>query len=314
MMSRRVPPTTTMAAHTAVMVTNTNDTPKIKATKKGRAVWWALFALSVVATIYAGIELTKRIGAYYDTVDHPLFAYIQVASTEFTFADRDIRLSEIVDENSGQAIEVVYGDERIELDVVYPPKHELPTLFDRQREWFGMFFFADRSGMTLEEFLRGLETDEIRPRLAIVTRTPFGLDPVKEPRFDSIGREENMSTGEVQRNQFRYDFYEFMRDGTIEHGVKRFPESGKSFMRRRVNAELKGEPAPERAEDEIEEYTWEYGAALKVTNRPPGITLEKQALLNAGWTLPVAACGFLLGVVSFFFAIAPARVTENANN
>ncbi|MEZ6165288.1 MAG: hypothetical protein R3B67_12745 [Phycisphaerales bacterium] len=82
-------------------------------------------------------------------------------------------------------------------------------------------------------------------------------------------------------------------------------------MRRRANAELKGEPEPQRSDDEIQEYTWEYGAALKVTNRPPGITLEKQALLNAGWTLPVAASGFLLLVVSFCFAIAPDRVTES---
>ena len=297
------------AASPTTMGTKTKANNKT-ATKKGRTIWWALFALSVVATLYAGIELTKRIGAYYDEVDHALFAYIQVASSDFTFANRDISLEETLDDEGNPFIEVTFADERIALDVVYPPKHELPTLFDRQREWFGMFFFADRSGMSIEEFQQGLETDQIRPRLAIVTRTPFGIDPLKDPRFDSIGRDQNMSTGEVQRNQFRYDFYEFKRDGTIAHEIKRFPESGKSFLRRRVNADLKGKPEPQRADDEIQEYTWEYGAALKVTNRPPGITLEKQALLNAGWTLPVASAGFLLGVVSFFFAIAPTRVTE----
>lgn len=278
--------------------------------RKGRTVWWALFALSVVATIYSGIELTKRIGQYYDEVDHQLFAYIQVASTSFTFANRDITLEEALDGEGNPVIEVRYGDQQLTLDVVYEPRYDLPTLFDRQREWLGMFFFADRSGMTLDEFLTGLETDAIRPRLAIVTRTPFGIDPLKDRRFDSIAREQNMSTGEVQRNQFRYDFYEFKRDGTIAHETKRFPESGKSFLRRRVNAELRGEPEPQRADDEIQEYTWQYGAALKVTNRPPGITLEKQALLNAGWTLPVAAAGFLMGVVAFFFAIAPPRAAE----
>ena len=82
-------------------------------------------------------------------------------------------------------------------------------------------------------------------------------------------------------------------------------------MRRKVNAELKGEPEPQRAEDEIKEYTWQWGAAIKVTNRPPPITQERQALRDAGWTLPVAAAGFLMLVVSFFFAIAPARVTED---
>lgn len=290
------------------------DTPATRApqqgSKQGRWIWWTLAAIALVMIAVAGVSLTKRIGAYYKEVDHALFAYIQVASTDFTFAGRDVSLEEIEREDGSQAIVVNYGDQTLELDVVYPPKHALPTLFERQSEWFSMMFFADRSGMTLTEFQDRIASDKIRPRLAIVTRTPFGIDPLKQPRFDSIGREQNMSTGEVQRSQFRFDFYEFERDGTITSEYKRFPESGKSLLRRRVNAELKGEPEPQRADDEIQEYTWQYGAALKVTNRPPGITLEKQALLNAGWTLPTAAAGFLLLIVSFFFAIAPARVRE----
>ena len=301
---------TAPANPTAAMATNQDASRPNASTKKGRTIWWALFAISFVAVIVSGIELTKRIGQYYQEVDHPLFAYIQVASTDFTFANRDVKLEEALDDDGNQVINVTYGDEHLQLDVVYPPKHVLPTLFDRQREWFGMFFFADRSGMTLSEFEQRIASDEIRPRLAIVTRTPFGMEPLKEPRYDSIGREQNITTGEMERDRYRFDFYEFERDGTFDHEIKRFPESAKSFMRRRVNADLKGEPEPQRADDEIHEYTWEYGAALKVTNRPPGITLEKQALLNAGWTLPVAAAGFLIGVVAFFFAIAPARVTE----
>lgn len=304
---RTVHPTGTAPAKPKIMGT---EKPIQHAKKESRRVWWGLCIISIIAIVIAGVSLTKRIGDYYKQVDHPLFAYIQVASSDFTFAGRDVSLREIVREDESQAIEVVFGDETLELDVVYPPKHALPTLFDRQNEWFTMVFFADRSGMTLEEFENRIASDEIRPRLAIVTRTPFGLDPVKDPRFDSIGREQNMSTGEVHTDRFRFDFYEFQRDGTIDHEYKRFPESGKSLMRRRVNAELRGEPEPQRADDEIQEYTWQYGAALKVTNRPPAITLEKQALLNAGWTLPVAAAGFLLLVVSFFFAIAPARVKE----
>ncbi|MCR9075371.1 MAG: hypothetical protein NXI07_04960 [bacterium] len=284
--------------------------PAEQAHREGRGIWWMLFYLSIVAIIVAGISLTKRIGAYYERVDHPLFAYNEVASTDFTFAGRDVSIEEIQRSDESMALRVEYGDESLELDVVYPPKHTLPTLFDRQREWFGMYFFADRSGMTLQQFEDGIASDEIQLRLAIVTRTPFGVEPAKDPRHESIGRTENETTGEARRDLFRYDFYEFKRDGTIELESKRFPESGKSFMRRRVNAELRGEPEPERADDEIREYTWQWGAAIKVTNRPPPITQERQALLNAGWTLPVAAGGFLLLAVSFFFAIAPPRVTE----
>lgn len=291
------------------MATDQPNPPR-KARKERRGIWWALVLISLVAIVVAGIELTKRIGAYYEQVEHPLFAYIEVVSTDFTFANRDVKLEELQLESGGPLVRVTFDDQTLDLDVVYPPKHELPTLFDRQREWLGMFFFADRSRMTMQEFERRIMTDEIQPRLAIVTRTPFGAEPAKEPRYDSIARDDNESTGESRRDLYRYDFYEFNRDGTITHEAKRFPESGKSFMRRRVNAELKGEPEPQRSDDEIQEYTWQYGAALKVTNRPPSITLEKQALLNAGWTLPVAASGFLLLVVSFCFAIAPDRVTE----
>ena len=216
----------------------------------------------------------------------------------------------MVRDDDSLSLAVTYGDETLDLNVVYAPKHDLPTLFDRQREWFGMYFFADRSNMELQEFLDAIENDTIKIRLAIVTRTPFGVEPAKQPRFDSIERERNETVGESRRDLFRYDFYEFNRDGTITQESKRFPESGKSFMRRQVNAELKGEPEPQRADDELKEYTWQWGAAIKVTNRPPPITQERQALRDAGWTLPVAAAGFLMLVVSFFFAIAPARATE----
>lgn len=301
MITERTTPTT--------MGTNEPNTDR-NAPREKRGIWWTLAAISVVAILVAGINLTKRIGAYYERVDHPLFAYIEVVSTRFSFADREVSIEELQREDGSLSLLVKFGDETLDLDVVYAPKHTLPTLFDRQREWFGMYFFADRSGMTLRAFEDAIATDEIPLRLAIVTRTPFGVDPAKEPRYEGIGRDENETTGEARRDLFRYDFYEFQRDGTIAHETKRFPESGKSFMRRKANAELKGEPAPERAADEIQEYTWEYGGALKVTNRPPAITQERQALVDAGWTLPVAAGGFLMLVVSFFFAIAPARVTE----
>ncbi len=292
------------------MGTNEPNTDR-NAPREKRGIWWILAAISVVAILVAGVNLTKRIGAYYERVDNPLFAFIEVVSTQFSFADQQISITEHQREDGTLGLLVNYGDQTLDLDVVYPPKHTLPTLFDRQREWFGMYFFADRSGLTLREFEEAIYKDEVPLRLAIVTRTPYGVDPAKAPRYEGIGRNENETTGEARRDLFRYDFYEFKRDGSIEHESKRFPESGKSFMRRKVNAELKGEPEPQRAEDEIKEYTWQWGAAIKVTNRPPPITQERQALRDAGWTLPVAAAGFLMLVVSFFFAIAPARVTED---
>ncbi|MEZ6165287.1 MAG: hypothetical protein R3B67_12740 [Phycisphaerales bacterium] len=150
------------------MATDQPNPPR-KARKERRGIWWALVLISLVAIIVAGIELTKRIGAYYEQVEHPLFAYIQVASTDFTFAGRDVKLEELQLDSGEKLVRVTFDDQTLDLDVVYPPKHELPTLFDRQREWLGMFFFADRSRMTMQEFERRIMTDEIQPRLAIVT-------------------------------------------------------------------------------------------------------------------------------------------------
>jgi len=284
---------------------NTRESPK----PEKRIHWWAIFALSLIAILFAGIELTQRIGAYYDRVDHPLYAFQQIVSTDFSFDERRVTVEEIVSDRGEPAIRVTYGDQELLLPVVFPPKHELPTLYDRQREWMTLVFFADRSDMTLQEFHRRIAADEIPLRLALVTRTPFGFKG-DEGRFEGIEREQNWAVGEVRRDKFRYDFYEFKRDGTLAHETKRFPESGKSFLRRRVNADLRGEPEPQRDPNELQEYTWQYNAAIQITNRPPPITQERQALLDAGWSLPVAAAGFLMAVVSFFFAIAPERTRE----
>lgn len=287
----------------------TDSTKPIQETKDSRTICWALVVISIIAIVISGYALAKRISVYNDTTDHSLFAYIEVVSSSFTFADKPVTLVEdTVDDKP--VIRVGYGDVELVLDVAIESKVPLPTLFDRQKDWMTMVFFADRSGMTLAEFDQKIRTDEIRPRLALITRTPFGIEPPKEPRFENIGHDENQSTGDVHREQWRFDCYEFLRDGTTNHEVKRFPESGKSLLRRQNYAKLNGEPIPQRSEGELEEYTWQYGAALKTMPRAPAITFEKQALRNAGWTLPVAAGGFLLLIISFFFAIAPPRTTE----
>ena len=89
------------------------------------------------------------------------------------------------------------------------------------------------------------------------------------------------------------------------------PESGARFYRRRVRAQQRGEPMPERAEDELREGTWQWDIALRLMPRPPSITKENQALLNAGWTLPVTSAAALSLLVSLAFAFAPERRTAD---
>jgi len=284
--------------------------PIKKPINESRRIYWILMAISLVVIAVSGSLLGKRISSYMQTVDHPLFAYIQVASTSFTFGGRPITLRE--ETIDGQdVVRVTYGDQELILDVTIPSQQPLPTLFDRQTNWLTMNFFADRSGMELKAFELKIEDDEIKPRLAIVTRTPLGVEPRKAPRFKNLKQPENWGTGEVRRDRWRFDCYEFLRDGTIKHEVKRFPESGRSLQYRQNYAKLRGQEIPQRDEGELEEYSWERGAALKIMPRPPAITFEEQPLRGAGWTLPATAAGFLMLIVSFFFAIAPNRVTRS---
>jgi hypothetical protein len=293
-------------------VTETTNTKS-----ESRRGYWILVALSVVVIIISGYALAARISNYNGSEERSLFAYIQAQSTDFVFADRPITISEVTIESETDAgieskdfIRVIFGDQELLLDVAMAPKQPLPSLYERHKNWMTLVFFADRSGMTLKEFSRRIETDEIRPRLAIAARYPFGIDAPKDPRFENLQQQENWATGEVRRDRWRFDFYEFNRDGSIATESLRFPESGKSLLRRQNYAKLKGEEIPTRDEGEIEEYSWQYGAAIKTMKRPPAITFEKQALRVAGWTLPTAAASFLVLVISFFFAIAPPRTTK----
>ncbi|MEM9373172.1 MAG: hypothetical protein AAGA55_05965, partial [Planctomycetota bacterium] len=140
----------------------------------------------------------------------------------------------------------------------------------------------------------------------------FGIDADKQGVF-GLERDENASTADVRRDRWLFDFYELSSDGGfVVHQPLRFPESGKSLLRRQNNAKLKGETIPEREPGELTERTWQYGAALKVMPRAPAITFENQALRAAGWTLPVAST-YVLGLVfGVFFGLAPARrCTDN---
>ncbi|MFK7883762.1 MAG: hypothetical protein AB8F26_06215, partial [Phycisphaerales bacterium] len=207
----------------------------------------------------------------------------------------------------GHTLRFQYGEDELVLPVVVEARQNLPYLFNRHTDWMRMLFCADRSGMSMEEFETKLARDEIETRLIIVTRTPFGIDPKKDGVF-GLEQEENDSTADVRRDRWLFDFYELSDEGGfIVHQPLRFPESGKSLLRRQNNAKLKGEPIPEREPGELQERTWQYGAALKVMPRAPAITFENQALRAAGWTLPVASTSVLGLVFGVFFGLAPAR-------
>ena len=305
---------TTATTHTAQMMstptTGTNTMTTSESKPGPRTNLWIIAGLSLVLLAVSSFALAKRIEHFNQDRDAPLFSFRDVSEDAFLFMGNEFRMEEL-DIDDKPYIKVNYGTDELLLPVVIPPRQPLPTIFDRQREWMSMMIMADRAGMTLDAMESQIDSGEIVPRLILATRTPFGTESAKEKRFDSIEHEKNWSWGEVRRDLWLFDFYEMNPDGTITvHEPQRFPESGKSLLRRQNYAKLKGEPIPEREPGELVEYSWQYGAAIKLTPRPPAITMENQALRAAGWTLPTAAASVLILIASVFFAIAPARVTE----
>ncbi len=185
----------------------------------------------------------------------------------------------------------------------------------------------DRDGLNLRAFFTLPVQREPNPQVAANVRRRRGDNDVVFDREDfdnlfwglfaardfdgvfGLEQERNESTADVRRDQWRFDFYELLPGGGFEVQTSlRFPESGSSLLRRQNNAKLKGEPIPQRDPGELQERTWQYGAALKVMPRAPAITFENQALRAAGWTLPVSSASVLGLMFGIFFAFAPARV------
>lgn len=272
-----------------------------------RTLPWAVAAVSLIVLSVSTYLLAQRVRTYNENAIHSVFAYIQVVNPTFNFQGRPVELADTTDESGNHLLTLTYGPDTLSLPVTVEPRQTIPGFFNRHADWMRMLFFADRSGMSMEEFQARLARDEIPARLIVVTRTPFGFDPRKDGIF-GLEQDTNQSTADVRRDLWRFDFYELdPNGGIIQHEPLRFPESGSSLLRRQNDAKLKGLPIPERDPGELQERTWQYGAALKVMPRAPAITFENQALRAAGWTLPVASASVLTLVFGLFFALAPAR-------
>lgn len=280
--------------------------PERRTPRRPRPIPSAVAGVSLVTLVVSTVLLAQRVRDYNESAIQSLFAYIQVNTPSFEFHGRPVELEE-TEQDGRPMLRVRYGADDLLIPVAIETRQRLPELFARHADWMRMLFFADRSGMSMEEFERGIAADEIPARLVVVTRTPFGADPRREGAF-GLEQERNESTADVRRDRWLFDFYELdPAGGFIVHQPLRFPESGASLLRRQNQAKLRGEPIPEREPGELLERTWQYGAALKVMPRAPAITFENQALRAAGWTLPVASASVLGLVFGIFFAVAPER-------
>ena len=276
--------------------------------RPSRVFFLTLAALATAALLVSAWQLARRIEAWNADNGRQIFYFFPVETTTFEFAGRPIEVSdELNDAGEGDVI-VTYAGDTLRIPVAIPNELPLPGL-SRHAGWLRFHVFAPaKKRQSFEEFEADLESGAITQRLVAVVRTPFA-EPTKEGLF-GLETEENWGWGEVRRDRWAFTFHEFLPSGGWRSETLRFPESGKAFYRRQVEADKKGLPAPTRRDDELKEGTWQYDAAIPLMNRPPAITSEQQALRNAGWTLPVASASVVIIMISLGFAFAPVRRSE----
>jgi hypothetical protein len=274
--------------------------------KRSRTKAWLAAAISLLAVLVAGALLAQRVRAY--NQDHPkrtpYFSLIDL--TEFRFHGREVRLVDRLDEAGAGLLEVHYGDDIAAIEVGVPNPHPLPGL-TRHEDWLRVMFVAPSEGRTYEEFEQAVNTGQIEPSLVLVSRH---LNPgIDDSRFGLEVDTSSRERGETMRKRWTFGFLELLPDGGFKQWNKRFPESQRSFERRVMAASRAGEPKPERDPDELAEDSWEWHAALHVipSGKAPNRTFQHDALIAAGWTLPVASAGIIGLMMSLALALAPTR-------
>lgn len=292
------------------MTTDTPSAPRVSARKpkKGPLL---IAGIGVAVLVGSGYLLTKRVDTYNKEHLGPTYRFIQTDQADFEFAGRPVTIVDEVNEAGEGTITITYGEDTLVLPVEIPNSVALPG-FDRYRDWFAMQIFAESTRMSFQDFRRGIDDLTITPRLIAVTRNPMSED-VRQGRFD-LNVPENWGTGETHRDRWTFTFHEFLPAGGFETQTLRFPQSGKSFYREQVNADLKGEQQPERRGDELREGSWEFQASLPLMPRTPAITMENQAMRAAGWTLPVASASVLFIIFGLAWAFAPDRAKASSKD
>jgi len=309
-----------------------------------RAPFLIIAGASLAVMVFGGYQMAARVGAFNRNADRELYVYANVIDRAFNYADRRVQLVDTVkeslpratpqgSENSGeqdgsgapagsdeeespvpfaaQRVVVTYGEDALELvPTMEPDPAELPGL-TRHMNWMRVVRFAPRSGLSIEELEQAIQDREVTDRLAIVVfEPPRGADP--------------RTYGEVWKRDAWFSFHEFLPEGGFRSQRLKFPESKRSFERRKQRALRDGEPAPQRPEYELQPRSWQYGAAQMVRSgrdqptmlpgsMTPDLAFSSDAISSMGWTLPVTSAATLAFAVSLALAFAPRRVREDAD-
>ena len=249
----------------------------------GRKIAWCLAVGSFLTMLGSVGGVAYRVSKFHEANKREINAFRAIDMRKVTFAGRPITLTDAGVGNEPRELVVRYGDDEKRLHVSIPRQYDLPGLKSHE-DWMRLLAFAPMSGLELQEFTDQIDSGDLPIRLVIVTRTPR---PGTDPR----------TRGSVWKKDWRFDFYEFKREGGIEqHPRLRYPTT-------------RGVKKPR--DGELQENTWQFQAALQLMPQAgrigPTHNFFGNALSAASWTLPLATFSGLLCTVSLAFAFAPRR-------
>jgi len=263
-----------------------------------RRIAWGLAAVSAVVLVASLASLAGHIARYNERNPPSLHYFLPVTRTQFTYAGREVAISDRLADDGSGALTIRYGQRALELPIGIPLseyQRQLPPIM-RHADWFRLLLHREGESFDPDVTARMLDQGQVRGRLiAVVRRVRPGLDP--------------RSYGQVFRGDWIFEFHTFQPDGGWESERRSFPESDRALARRQREARREGEPVPERSEGELAEGTWRFEAAMHVMPQgaAPKQSFTRGALVAAGWRWPVAGLSLMALMFSIAVALAPSR-------
>jgi hypothetical protein len=270
-----------------------------------RRVAWIAAALCLVALVASIVLLGQAIARYQQTQGRRQFYYEFIDSTSFALGGLPVEITQEIDDAGRGEVIVRYAQDELRLDVQIPNPNTLPLIL-RQANWFRVLRWADGTGMNIDEFDDARRSGERPEHYVIVTRS---LAPGAPPG----------SWGDVWRNEWVFNFYTFLPPpadappgvgGGFAHERWEYPESPRAYDRRVQAAILRGDPAPPRNPRELQEDSWQYGAAMLVmpAGTAPPHTFNRGVLMQNRWLVATASVSIIGLIASIAIAAAPPRV------
>lgn len=233
----------------------------------------------MAASVYAMIG---RVTGFYARTEHAVPVFAPVEDRSFTFAGRDVTITDEADPGSapGEVVVVRYGDRELPLrPTIKPLSAQVPAL-RRHESWLAVLRFVEKGRPTGAETERAIATGEALDRLVIVVRDPhLALD--------------GTAHGQGRPSDWTFDLHELLTDGEFRMERFGYPLSPRAARAAENAGAAAGVPP-------LREGSWQYYAALMTIPKgsKPTPAFTRDAVRAMGWTLPAAAFSGLVLTLS----------------